>query len=127
MTRTIITTDKAPKAIGPYSQAVTAGCWVFVAGQLGLDPASGKLVDGGAGSQAERAVANIVAILEAAGTRLDQVVRMTLYLADMAAFGEVNAVLSRHFGDGPPARATIEAGKLPLGALVEIEVQAYLG
>lgn len=110
----------APAAIGPYSQAMRAGGHVFTAGQLGLDPATGQLVDGVA-AQAARALQNLAAILEASGTRLDRVVKTTIFLADMGDFAAVNESYAAAFRAPYPARSTVAVGALPLGALVEIE------
>jgi 2-iminobutanoate/2-iminopropanoate deaminase len=111
--------------VGPYSQAVVAGGFVFASGQVPLDPVTGRLVEGDASAQAERVLANLGAVLEAAGSSLAQVVRASVYLADIADFARVNEVYARHFARAPqPARTTIEAGRLPLGAAVEIDVIA---
>jgi 2-iminobutanoate/2-iminopropanoate deaminase len=127
MGKTIISTSEAPRAIGPYSQAVKAGGFVFVSGCLGLDPATGKMVDGGVAAQAARALDNLAAILEAAGARPSSVVKTTIFLASMADFAEVNRVYGERFPEAPPARSTVEVAGLPLGALVEIEAVALLG
>jgi 2-iminobutanoate/2-iminopropanoate deaminase len=120
-----IQTDQAPAAIGPYSQAVAAGGLVFVSGQIPLDPATGQLVTGGVAAQAAQAIANLRAILEAAGLSLDDVVKTTVLLADMADFEAVNKVYADHFTAEPrPARAAFQAAALPKGALVEIEAVA---
>jgi 2-iminobutanoate/2-iminopropanoate deaminase len=120
-------TSAAPAAIGPYSQAIRAGDLLFVSGQLGLDPATKKLVEGGVASEAERALENIRAILEAAGGTLNDVVKTTVLLQSMDDFSRLNEVYARFFVDGPPARAAYQVARLPLGALVEIEAIAYLG
>ncbi len=127
-TRDVISTDKAPKAIGPYSQGVKAGDFVFTAGQAGVDPATGKLVEGGVGEQTRQVLNNIQAILEAAGTSLDRVVRVGVFLQDMADFQAMNAVYAEFFppDKNPPARTTVQAAKLPLGALVEIDAVALV-
>lgn len=124
MDRRIIATDKAPAAVGPYSQAVCVGGFVFTAGQIGLDPDTGQLVGEDVAGQTERTLKNLQAILEAAGSCLRHVVKTTVYLADIADFGAMNAVYAEFFPEGPPARATIQAVALPLGARVEIEVVA---
>lgn len=126
MTRTVIATPHAPGAVGPYSQAIRSGNLVFTAGQIGLDPATGKLVEG-LENQAEQVLANLSAVLAAAGSSLDQAVKTTIFLADMADFAQVNAIYGRAFSVTPPARSTIQAAGLPLGALVEIEVIALVG
>lgn len=126
MTRQVIATTHAPGAVGPYSQAIRTGNLVFTAGQIGLDPATGKLVEG-LENQAEQVLANLRAVLAAAGSSLDQAVKTTIFLADMADFAQVNAIYGRAFSVTPPARSTIQAAGLPLGALVEIEVIALVG
>lgn len=117
-------TDKAPAAVGPYSQAVLAGGFLFTAGQVGLDPATGKLVEGGVEAQARRALQNLREVLLAAGSDLHHVVKTTVFVADMADFTTVNGVYAEVFGDHRPARSTVQAAALPLGALVEIEAVA---
>jgi len=119
-----IETGEAPGAIGPYSQAIVAGGLVFTAGQIGLDPRSGKLVPGGIEAEAERVLANLEAILTAAGIGLDAVVRSTLYLTDLADFQAVNAIYGRHLGDHRPARTTVGVAALPLGARLAIDMIA---
>lgn len=123
--RKIIQTQHAPAAIGPYSQAVRAGNLVFASGQLGLDPQTGKLQDG-VEAQARQALANVQALLAAAGTSVDKVVKVTLFLANMADFAKVNVIYGEVFHDEPPARSTIQVAALPLGGLVEIEVVALV-
>ena len=113
----------APRAIGPYSQAVTADGWVFTAGQLGLDPESGALLDG-VQAQTRRALDNLVAVLGAAGCSLADVVKATIFLADLEDFGVVNGVWSEYFGECPPARSTVGVAALPRGGRVEIELVA---
>ena len=125
--RTVISTGGAPAAIGPYSQAVVAGGLVFASGQIPLDPATGELVSGGAAAQAERALASLRAVLEAAGSGLHRVVKTTVYLADLADFAAVNAVYAGYFPADPPARATVQVAGLPRGAAVEIEAVALAG
>jgi len=119
-------TDGAPKAVGPYSQAIKTGDLVFTAGQVGLDPATGKLVPGGVEAEAARAMKNLAAVLEAAGSGLGQVVKTTIFLADIADFQVVNGVYAAAFGEHRPARSTVQAGALPLGARVEIEAVALV-
>ena len=121
-----IHTDGAPAAIGPYSQATVAGGFLFTAGQIGLDPALGNLVGPGISEQAYRVFVNLRAVLEAAGAGFGDVVKTTVYVADMADFGELNAIYAEHFSEPYPARSTIEAGSLPMGAKVEIDVVARL-
>ncbi|MFQ6101497.1 MAG: Rid family detoxifying hydrolase [Anaerolineae bacterium] len=124
MNKQIVATDQAPAAVGPYSQAVCAGGFVFTAGQIGLDPATGKLVGEDAASQTQRALQNIETILKAAGSCMRHAVKTTVYLADMADFGAMNRVYAEFFPEEPPARATLQAAALPLAARVEIEVVA---
>jgi 2-iminobutanoate/2-iminopropanoate deaminase len=119
-----IRTEHAPAAIGPYSQAVVVGDLVFTAGQIALDPTSGKVVEGGVEAQTARAMKNIAAVLEAAGSSLSQVVKTTVFLTDMADFSAMNKVYAEAFGDHKPARATVAVAGLPLGARVEIEAVA---
>ena len=121
MKREIISTDKAPTAVGPYSQAVRVGDLVFTAGQVALDPATGKLVEGGIEEQTRRVLQNLAAVLEAAGSSLDRVVKTTVFLKDMGDFAAMNAVYAEFFPTDPPARSTVEVSALALGALVEIE------
>jgi endoribonuclease L-PSP, putative len=122
--RAVVQTDQAPTAIGPYSQAMRVGDLVFTAGQVGLDPASGQLVDGGVAAQAERALQNLSAVLAAAGSGLDLITKTTIFLADMADFATVNEVYARHLREPFPARSTVAVRELPKGALVEIEAIA---
>lgn len=125
MFRTVIHTEEAPAAVGPYSQAVAAGGWVFTAMQIPLDPQSGAMMaPGDAAGQARQVLRNLQAIIEAAGSSLDRVVKVTVYLQDMADFGAVNAVYAEFFGQDPPARAALAAAALPKGALVAMEAVA---
>ena len=124
MTRQSISTTGAPAAIGPYSQGIAVDGLVFCSGQLGLDPATGELAEG-VEAQADRAVRNLAAVLDAAGLGLADVVRTTIYLADIGDFAAVNAVYARHMADPPPARSTFAVGALPRGGLVEIDAIAY--
>lgn len=117
-------TDRAPEAIGPYSQAVVAGGMVFTAGQIGVDPATGEFAGPGVAAQADRALTNLAAVLEAAGAGLDDVVKTTVFLADMDDFEALNEVYATHFLRPFPARSAIEAGRLPRDARVEIEAVA---
>ena len=119
-----ISTDRAPRAIGPYSQAVTHGGLLYSAGQIALDPASMELVTGDTAAQTEQVFANLKAVLAAAGADLSAVLKTTVYLADMADFQPMNAVYARHFGEHRPARSTVAAAALPKGARVEIDVIA---
>jgi 2-iminobutanoate/2-iminopropanoate deaminase len=125
--RTRVQTDQAPAAIGPYSQAIKAGNLVYTAGQVGLDPQVGKLIEGGITEQTRRALDNLSAILQAAGASLQNVVKATVFLTDMAHFGAMNEVYKEYFGSSePPARSTVQVAGLPLGAMVEIECVALL-
>ncbi len=117
-------TGAAPRAIGPYSQAVAVAGWVFVSGQIPLDPASGELVQGSFADQARRVLANLDAILQAAGVERRAVVKVTVYLTDVAKFAELNEVYAAFFGDHRPARAVVGVASLPRGAQVEIEALA---
>jgi len=124
MTRHAVSTAGAPSAIGPYSQGIAAAGLVFCSGQIGLDPATGSLVEGGVEAQAERALRNLAAVLDAAGCTFDDVVKTTVFLADIGDFATVNAVYGRFMPDPPPARSTFAVGALPKGALVEVEATA---
>lgn len=124
-----VSTKEAPAAIGPYSQAVRTGGFLYTSGQVALDPASGVVVPGGVAEQTARAIENLKAVLAAAGASLAQVVKTTVFLKNMGDFGAMNEVYGRYFaGDGvvPPARSTVEVARLPKDALVEIEVIAHL-
>lgn len=120
----VIKAEKAPKAIGPYSAGVSTGCLVFTAGQLGIDPKTGKLVDGGIQAQTRQALANLSAVLESAGTSLAQVVKTTVFLQDINEFSQMNEVYGTFFTEDFPARSAIQVAALPLGASVEIEAVA---
>jgi 2-iminobutanoate/2-iminopropanoate deaminase len=124
MTHQAIGTSGAPAAIGPYSQAIAAGDLVFCSGQVGLDPSTGELVPGGVEAEAERALRNLAAVLDAAGLGYADVVKTTIFLADIADFTAVNTVYGRHMPDPPPARSTVGVAGLPRGARVEIEAVA---
>ena len=124
MSLQIIQTSDAPAAIGPYSQAVIAGGFLFTAGQIALDPTSAQVVDGGIVEQTERVMTNLAAVLKEAGTDWGSVVKTTVYLNDMADFREMNEVYGRWLGDARPARSTVQAAGLPRGVLVEIDVVA---
>jgi len=123
MTRQAIQTNGAPAALGPYSQAIRSGEFVFCSGQVGIDPATGELVDGIA-AQAERSLRNLQSVLDAAGLGFDDVVKTTIFLADVNDFATVNAIYARFMADPPPARSTIGVGALPKGARIEIEAIA---
>ena len=122
----IVVTERAPRAIGPYSQAVRSGNLLFASGQIPIDPATGEFVAGGITEQTEQVMRNVSAILEAAGADLQQVVKTTVFLADMDDFTAMNEVYGRFFGENPPARATVQAARLPRDARVEIEAIAVL-
>ena len=126
MTRNIVHTDKAPAAIGPYSQAVRAGDTVYLSGQIPLDPATGNLVEGDIGVQARRAFDNLRAVCVAAGGTLDQVARLGLYLTDLGDFAAVNAVMAEYFQAPYPARSTVEVSGLPRGAAFEVDAVLVL-
>jgi len=119
-----VSTEHAPAAVGPYSQGVRSGGLLFTAGQVGLDPATGKLVEGGVEAEARQALRNLAAVLRAGGSGLDRVVKTTVFVADMADFQRVNAIYAEAFGDHRPARSTVQAAALPLGARVELEAVA---
>ena len=121
MATTVVATDKAPGAIGPYSQAIKLNNLVFTAGQIPLDPATGKLVEGDIAAQTERVMQNLQAVLEAAGSSLGQVVKTTCFLANMDEFAAFNEVYARYFSENRPARSTVQAARLPAGARVEVE------
>lgn len=125
MQKEIVDTDLAPKAIGPYSQAVKLGDLIFLSGQIPLDPSTGQLVEGGIEVQTERVLLNLSAVLEQAGSNLDRVVKTTIYLIDIGDFPAVNRVYERFFVSLPPARATVAVARLPRDARIEIEAIAY--
>jgi len=121
MSRKIIQTDRAPKAIGPYSQAVTAGGAVYLSGQVGLDPKSGELVAGGLEAEARRAFDNLAAVADAAGASLAAAVRTTVFLTDLGQFAVVNRIMQEYFREPYPARVTIGVAALPRGAAIEVD------
>ena len=123
----IVQTARAPKAIGPYSQAVVAGGFVFASGQIPIDPQTGEFVAGGTAEQTEQVLRNLAEVLKAAGSSFAQVVKTTVYLADMNDFAAMNEVYGRYFETEPPARATVQAARLPRDARVEIDVIAQVG
>lgn len=127
MAREIVRSPVAPAAIGPYSQGVRSGGLLFCSGQIPLDPATGKMVEGGIPEQTERVLRNLEAVLTAGGASLSSVLKTTVYLVDLADFPAMNAVYGRFFPGDPPARATVEVSKLPAGARVEIEAVAAAG
>ncbi len=121
-----IKTSSAPAPVGPYVQAIQHGDLIFASGQIPLDPATGKLIGGDIESQTKRVIANLEAVLQEAGSSLQQVVRTTVYLIDLSLFPRVNAIYAEHFtGNPPPARATVGVAALPLGAQVEIDAIAH--
>ena len=124
--RDIVSTKDAPQAIGPYSQAIKAGGFVFVSGQIPIDPATGQLITGDISAQTERVMKNLEAILRAAGSSLARVAKSTVYLKNMSEFAAMNEVYGRFFKAAPPARATVEVSRLPKDVLVEIDVIALL-
>jgi 2-iminobutanoate/2-iminopropanoate deaminase len=127
MTRRAISTAGAPAAIGPYSQGIVSDGLLFCSGQAALDPASGALVEGGIEPETERVMANLTAVLDAAGCTWEDVVKTSIFLVDMGDFATVNAIYGRFVGDPPPARSTVGVAALPKGARVEIDVVARLG
>lgn len=123
----IVSTDKAPKAIGPYSQAVIYNGLAYLSGQIPLDPATNTLVAGDVAAQTERVLENIKAVLEAAGSSLESVLKTTVFLKDMGDFPKMNEVYGRYFAENPPARSTVQAAKLPRDVMVEIDAIAAAG
>jgi len=124
VSKDVISTPNAPGAIGPYSQAVRSGNLLFLSGQIPLDPATCQLIAGDIAAQTERVLKNLAAILEAAGSGLDRVLKTTVYLKDLSEFGKMNEVYGRFFGEKPPARATVEVSRLPRDAAIEIDLVA---
>jgi 2-iminobutanoate/2-iminopropanoate deaminase len=124
MTKQTVHTDQAPKAIGPYSQAIVYNGIAYLSGQIPLDPASGQVVEGGIAEQTERVMRNLEAVLAASGSSFKQVLKTTVFLADMAEFPKMNEVYAMYFPENPPARATVQAAGLPRGVRVEIECVA---
>ena len=122
--REIISTDKAPKAIGPYSQAIKAGGFIFVSGQVPIDPATNELIGGDISAQTARVLDNLQAILQAAGSSLAKAVKVGVFLKDMGEFAAMNAIYAKYFPENPPARATVEVARLPKDVRVEIDVIA---
>jgi len=122
-----VKTDKAPKAVGPYSQAVVSGNFVFVSGQIPLDPETGKMVEGDIEEKTRRVLENVSAVLESVGLSLKNVVKVTVFITDLSNFEKVNKVYSKFFGDHKPARSFVEVSALPKGAEIEIEVIAEKG
>jgi 2-iminobutanoate/2-iminopropanoate deaminase len=124
MNRETVSTDKAPKAIGPYEQAIKAGEFVFTAGQIPIEPTTGNLVDGGIAAQTHQVLKNLKAVLESAGSSLDHVVKATVYLKNIGDFAAMNEVYAEYLGKAKPARSTVAVAELPRGALVEIDFVA---
>ncbi|WP_066503355.1 RidA family protein [Abyssisolibacter fermentans] len=122
----VIYTEKAPNAVGPYSQGMKVGNMVFTSGQIPLDPATGKLVEGDIQAEARQSLENLKAVLEEAGAKLENVVKTTVFIQDMAQFGQINEIYGQYFKDHKPARSCVQIGKLPLGANVEIEAIAVI-
>lgn len=120
-----VKTPGAPAAIGPYSQAVRAGEFLFCSGQIPLDPSTGRMIEGGIEAQTERVLENLAAVLSAGGSSLDEVVKTTVYLEDLGDFPAMNAVYGKYFPNDPPARATVGVARLPAGARVEIDAVAF--
>jgi len=123
----VIKSDKAPEALGPYSQAIQAGDYLFTSGQVAIDPATGQVVKGGIQAQARQVMENLNAVLESAGADFSMVVKATVYLADINDFAELNGVYGEYFASDPPARSAFQVAALPLGAMVEIEMVAFIG
>lgn len=126
MKKKVIQTDKAPKAIGPYSQAIKTDTMIYTAGQIGFDPATMEIVSGGVEEQTRQALTNLKNILEASGSSLEHVVKTLVFLQDMADFPKMNAIYTEYFHENPPARSTVQVAALPKGALVEIEAVALI-
>ena len=124
--RDVIATDQGPKAIGPYSQAIRANGFVFLSGQIPLDPATQQLIEGDIQAQTDRVLKNIQGILEASGSSLHKVVKTTVFLKNMGEFGSMNEIYGKYFSQAPPARSTVEVARLPKDVAVEIEVIALL-
>lgn len=124
MTRDVISTDRAPGAVGPYSQAIRTDRFIFTAGQIPIDPVAGTLVDGPIEVQTRRVLDNIAAVLDAAGSGLERVVKMTVFMTDLGDFAKMNAVYADYFTDQPPARSAVQVAALPLGAQIEMEAVA---
>jgi 2-iminobutanoate/2-iminopropanoate deaminase len=126
MERRVVSTDKAPKALGPYSQAIRVGDFIFCAGQAGIDPATGKLVEGGIQAETRRVLQNLTAVLQAAGSSFSQVVKTTVFLKNMDDFKAMNGIYAEFFPAAPPARSTVQVARLPADASVEIEAIATI-
>jgi 2-iminobutanoate/2-iminopropanoate deaminase len=127
MTKQAILSQDAPAPIGPYSQAVRVGDWIFISGQIPIDPATGKMITGGVATQTKQVLQNLQAVLTAVGLNMDSIVKTTIYMTDLSMFAELNEVYANYFHPPFPARATVQVSALPMGALVEIEAIAYAG
>ena len=127
MRKQIIHTSDAPQALGPYSQAVRVGDFVFLSGQIPIDPASGKVVEGDIEAQTRRVMENLAAVLRASGASFAEVVKTTIFLADLGHFTKMNEIYGSYFTSEPPARATVQVGALPRGVLIEIDMIAHVG
>ncbi|RLE81661.1 MAG: deaminase [Thermoprotei archaeon] len=125
MAKKVVFTEKAPKPIGPYSQAIKVGPFLFGSGQIALDPETGEVVKGGIREQTRRVLENIKAVLEEAGFSLNDVVKVTVFIKDLSLFNEFNEEYGKYFGDKPPARTTVEVAQLPKGVLLEVDFIAY--
>ncbi len=126
MGKKIISTEKAPSAIGPYSQGVRAGQWIYVSGQIPIDPATGEMVKGDIVEETHRVLKNAKAIIEASGASMSDVVKVTIYMADLNDFSVINKIYGQYFTSNPPARSCVEVSGLPKGAGLEMEMVAYL-
>ena len=127
MKREVVQTDRAPKAIGPYEQAIKVGGFVFTAGQIPLDPKTGNMIEGGIAAQTKRVLENLKGVLEASGSSLDRVIKATVFLRNMADFAAMNEVYAEYLGGSKPARSTVAVAELPRGALIEIDLVALAG
>jgi len=125
--RTVVTTDRAPAAVGPYSQAIRIGELVFSAGQIPLDPSTGAMVGTTIAEQTRQVLRNLTAVLEAAGSSLEQIIKMTVFMTDLGEFAAMNEVYAEHFPSTPPARSAVQVAALPLGAQIEMECVALVG
>ena len=125
-TATVVTSKNAPKAIGPYSQGICVGELLFTAGQIALDPDTGQMVEGGIEDQTHRACRNLAAVVKAAGSSLDSVIKVTVFMIDLSQFKRMNTVYGEYFSNKPPARSTVQVDGLPMGSLIEIECVALI-
>lgn len=127
MPRSIVHTDAAPAAVGPYSQAIRVGDFLYTSGQIAIDPAQGSMIDGDVSAQTEQVLRNLRAVLEAGGSSMDRVIKTMVFMTTMDHYKAINEVYGKHFETGRPARSAVAVSQLPLGALVEIEAVAYCG